>query len=671
MMNNSVDSRPLLFTLKERCKMCYTCVRECPAKAIRVTSGQAEIMPERCICCGNCVTVCSQNAKRFRGAIEEVEHLLVSELRTAAIIAPSFPAEFNDIPDYRTLVSMTRALGFNYVAEVAFGADLVADRYKNLLGNVNPDIFTIVANCPAAVNFIEHYHPSLVPHVGKIVSPMIAMARVMKAEYGDDLKIVFIGPCIAKKDEIEDPELLGDVEKALTFVELREAFRNHGITPELVGPTEFDPPLGGRGAIFPVTRGMLQTIKMNVDISSTNIVVAEGRQELTEALREFETGVLKNHHLELLCCQGCIMGPGMSEDAKRFVRRTNVADYVKSKLPALDTELWEKYMEKYSGLDLSRTYKEDDQRIAVPSDAKIIEILKKMGKEKDEDMLDCGACGYETCLLHAIAIVKGLAESEMCLPNTIEKLHKSIDELESTKIALKHSEKLASMGQLAAGIAHEVNNPLGVVLLYSNLLVDEVDKNSQIYQDVVMISEQAERCKNIVGGLLNFARKNDVNYANANISELIASVVKSIIKPDNVEIVVITSCKIPEAELDVEQIKQVLINLVKNSIEAHEENKGKVLVNIGGNDKDLIIKIIDNGPGVPQENMDKLFVPFFTTKPAGKGTGLGLPVSYGIVKMHKGQISVISNANPLKGETGTTFTITLPRKKPQYMEIVK
>ncbi|HRZ79966.1 MAG TPA: [Fe-Fe] hydrogenase large subunit C-terminal domain-containing protein, partial [bacterium] len=655
-----------VYTVKDRCRVCYTCVRECPAKAIRVTSGQAEIIPERCICCGNCVTVCSQNAKRFRGALEEVEQILASGSRTAAIVAPSFPAEFNDIPDYRIMVSMIRSLGFNYVSEVAFGADLVADRYKKVLGDVNPDIFTIAANCPAAVNFIEHYHPSLVPNIGKIVSPMIAMARVMRAEYGDDLKIVFIGPCIAKKDEIDDPQVIGEVQKALTFIELREAFRGHSITPESVGPTEFDPPLGGRGAIFPVTRGMLQTIRMNVDISSTNIIVAEGRQELTEALREFETGVLKNHHLELLCCQGCIMGPGMSEDAKRFVRRTNVADYVKSKLPALDTELWEKYMEKYKDLDLSREYIEDDQRIAVPSDVKITEVLKKMGKENDEDMLDCGACGYETCLLHAIAIVKGLAESEMCLPNTIEKLHRSIEELESTKAALKHSEKLASMGQLAAGIAHEVNNPLGVVLLYSNLLVDEIDKNSQVYQDVVMISEQAERCRNIVGGLLNFARKNDVNYVNANVEDLVNSVIKSVIVPENVEMIVINSSRLAEAELDVEQIKQVMINLVKNAIEAIDSSKGKVVVNIAGNEKDLIIKVIDNGPGIPQENMDKLFVPFFTTKPAGKGTGLGLPVSYGIVKMHKGQISVISNCNPSKGETGTTFVITLPRKRPQY-----
>lgn len=666
MMNATADTRPLLYTIKERCKLCYTCVRECPAKAIRVTSGQAEIIAERCICCGNCVKVCSQGAKKFRGSLEDMEHILASGKKVVAIVAPSFPAEFNEISDYRLFVSMIRKLGFTYVTEVAFGADLVAEKYKEVLEDVSPEIFTIVGNCPAAVNFIQHYHPSLVKNIGKVVSPMIAMGKVVKVEYGQDVKIVFIGPCIAKKNEADDSMVSGIIDNALTFTELRDAFKNHSITPEMVDPTEFDPPVGGRGAIFPVTRGMLQTIKMNVDISTTNIIVAEGRHELIESLKEFDSGVLQNHHLELLCCQGCIMGPGMSEEGKRFVRRSNVANYVKHKLSTMDIDLWNGYMIKYRGLDLSRDYVDLDQRIESPSGIEITETLKRMGKTNDEDMLNCGACGYETCVEHAIAIINGLAESEMCLPNTIEQLHRSITELESARSALKHNEKLASMGQLAAGIAHEVNNPLGVVLLYSNLLVDEIEKDSQLYKDVKLIAEQAERCKNIVGGLLNFARKNDVNYENSNIPALVESVLKGIINPGNITLEIVNESVYDNAEIDREQIKQVLTNLVKNSVEAIDSETGAVKIIISGNEKDLVIKIVDNGAGIPAENMDKLFVPFFTTKPAGKGTGLGLPVSYGIIKMHKGQINVFSNSSSVKGPTGTTFTITLPRKKPEY-----
>jgi signal transduction histidine kinase len=109
----------------------------------------------------------------------------------------------------------------------------------------------------------------------------------------------------------------------------------------------------------------------------------------------------------------------------------------------------------------------------------------------------------------------------------------------------------------------------------------------------------------------------------------------------------------------------VLVNLVKNAVEACNKNVlCKVKVHIDGDEKELKIKVEDTGSGISPKNMDKLFVPFFTTKPAGKGTGLGLPVSYGIIKMHKGQITVVSNDDPNKGKVGTTFIITLPRKKP-------
>ena len=658
-------TEPLLYTIKERCKMCYTCVRECPAKAIKVISGQAEIIPERCICCGNCVTVCSQNAKRFRGSIDGVEKILASESTTVAIVAPSFPAEFNEITDHKILVGMIKELGFDKVCEVAFGADLVAAKYRELMGHVPDDFFIIAASCPAVVNYVEHYHPDLVPNIARIVSPMIASARVMRDKYGKDIKVVFIGPCIAKKDEATDPMVVGEVDRVLTFIELREFFGKKRVREKNVTPAEFDPPLAGRGAIFPVSHGMLQTLQINEDINS-EVLAAEGRKDFTEALKEFESGALSDHHLDLLCCEGCIMGPGMSKDAKRFARRTNVADYVGKKLSELELEQWKKDMEQYLKLDLSRQYVEDDQRVAIPDDDRLDEILRNMGKLDEDDMLNCGACGYETCMEHAIAISKGLAESEMCLPNTIEKLHESIGELETAKAALKHSEKLASMGQLAAGIAHEVNNPLGVVLLYANLVKDEADKNSQFYQDLKMIAEQADRCKNIVGGLLNFARKNDVNYGKVDVHELVSSVLKSVVKPDNIVYEIDNRSEFDEAELDGEQIKQVLINLVKNAVEAFDEGQsGKVTVYIEGDEKDLKIKVEDTGSGISKKNMDKLFVPFFTTKPAGKGTGLGLPVSYGIVKMHRGQITVVSNDNRRKGKTGTTFIITLPRKRPE------
>jgi len=120
----------LVYTIKELCRTCYTCVRECPAKAIRIVGGQAEVMDERCIICGNCTKVCSQGAKVFLNTIDRVKKLLEGNEDVAVILAPSFPAEFAEIKDHRYLIGMIRSLGFRYVSEVSFGADLVANYHQ-------------------------------------------------------------------------------------------------------------------------------------------------------------------------------------------------------------------------------------------------------------------------------------------------------------------------------------------------------------------------------------------------------------------------------------------------------------------------------------------------------------------------------------------------------------
>ncbi len=133
----------LVYTIKELCRTCYTCVRECPAKAIRIVGGQAEVIDERCIACGNCTKVCSQGAKVFSILPTELKNFSKEPLKLAAIVAPSFPAEFSEITDHKVLTGMIKALGFKYVAEVSFGADLVADRYKKLVSESKNYLYLI------------------------------------------------------------------------------------------------------------------------------------------------------------------------------------------------------------------------------------------------------------------------------------------------------------------------------------------------------------------------------------------------------------------------------------------------------------------------------------------------------------------------------------------------
>ncbi len=651
----------LVYTIKELCRTCYTCVRECPAKAIRIVGGQAEVIDERCIACGNCTKVCSQGAKVFLNTTERVIRLLANESKVAAIIAPSFPAEFSDIEDYKILVGMVRAMGFEFVHEVSFGADLVADRYKQLVDQNNS--YYISSDCPSIVNYIKHYHSDLVEKLAPVVSPMVAMSRVVREKYGTDTKVVFIGPCVAKKAESSE------IDEVITFTELRELFDYYNINPGAVSASQFDTPLGGRGAIFPVTRGLLQTANINDDAITGNIIAAEGRTDFQGALKEYEAGLIKDQHMELLCCEGCIMGPGLSKSGKQYNRRALVSRYANSKMNDTEQQNWKEEFDKYSLLNLSVTYKPEEKKIDISVNCDVSEILASMGKTTKKDQLDCGACGYESCIEHAIAIKNGLAEVEMCLPYTIEKLHKSVldlalsnEKLTSMRQALKQSEKLAHMGQLSAGIAHELNNPLGVVIMYSNILLEEASADDPVKEDLKLIVEQAGRCKKIVGGLLNFARKNQVNHQQTVMRELVDHSLASLIVPANINIDITDNMTDPEAMLDTEQMTQVITNLVKNAFEAMPGG-GTITILLEDTLSDVSLIISDTGTGIKDEDKAKIFEPFFTTKGIGHGTGLGLATAYGIVKMHKGQITVESNIDPSKRPTGTSFKIVLPRRK--------
>jgi signal transduction histidine kinase len=361
------------------------------------------------------------------------------------------------------------------------------------------------------------------------------------------------------------------------------------------------------------------------------------------------------------------MGAGMTTEQPLFMRRRRVSEYVCRRVQAMDVGQWQRELAAGNGLSLSRSFTPMDQRISQPDEQELLAILAKLGKPSPADELNCGACGYETCREHAIAIHRGLAEDEMCLPYTIDRLSDAYRELEqsheqlaSAQEALMQSEKLASMGQLAAGIAHEVNNPLGVVLMYAHLLMDECPPGDPRLDDMKMIAEQADRCKHIVGGLLHFARQNKVVKFNTDIAHLVNRVVSPIPAPDSVAVRVENATRDPMAEVDKEQIAQVITNLVTNALAAITP-PGEVLVRCEDDEWNVRIQVIDTGSGIAPENLKKIFEPFFTTKSVGKGTGLGLSVSYGIVKMHCGDIQVQSNADPAQGPTGSTFTVRLPR----------
>jgi signal transduction histidine kinase len=210
-----------------------------------------------------------------------------------------------------------------------------------------------------------------------------------------------------------------------------------------------------------------------------------------------------------------------------------------------------------------------------------------------------------------------------------------------------------------------VNNPLGVVIMYAHFLMEQLGNRPELREDLTMVVEQADRCKKIVAGLLNFARQNKVEHNRVNLVELVQKGLRGVPPPVNVAVDVEDQMKDPMMEVDADQLTQVLVNFVTNAYAAMPDGGSlRITLRDDGPDDRCCLVVADTGIGIPPENLAKVFEPFFTTKKVGQGTGLGLAVTYGIVKMHRGDIKVTSNIDPAKGPTGTSFTVSLPRRRP-------
>jgi PAS domain S-box-containing protein len=224
---------------------------------------------------------------------------------------------------------------------------------------------------------------------------------------------------------------------------------------------------------------------------------------------------------------------------------------------------------------------------------------------------------------------------------------------------LARTEKLVAVGQLAAGLAHEINNPLGVIYLYANLIKKSAKDNASIQNDVEIIQKHTLGCKSIVKDLLNFARVSDTRKAKGDIRQAIDDVLNLLEKQTigkGIQVSRRYAENLPELVVDVDKMRQVFMNLIINAIQAiGKDGQINVKADLSDDGKHIKIVVEDNGPGIPHDYLDAVFDPFFTTKKTGEGTGLGLSISYGIIQEHGGDIQVKST-----NKDGTAFIITMP-----------
>lgn len=612
--------------------------------------GQAEVVEERCIACGTCLKVCAQKAKQVETHLTAVSELIGNNSSVIAILAPSFPAAVHPYNPFKFITALKK-LGFSNVMEVAFGAQLISSLEYPKLFERNKNLI-ISTPCPAVINYVIRFHPSLIPYLANVVSPMVAMGRTIKEKISHDAKVVFIGPCIAKKDEIKDPEIEGAIDEVLTYDEIKDLILKKGINIEELEESKLDGPVPGLARLFPVSGGLMKSAHLPFDLVEGDVVVTEGKERVVEILDQIEKGKVKARFFDLLFCEGCINGPAMNTSLTLFEKKNLIVEFARKNF---DENRTAEDVKKFSDVNLKREFRPKPINVPYPTEEQIGEILAKFGKLKREDELNCGACGYSTCREKAVAVFQGIAEVEMCLPYLIEELQKTQD-------ILIQAEKLSSIGQIAAGVAHEINNPLTGVLLYTRLMLKSLKEGKlnieTSLERLSLMEQETERCTRIIKNLLDFARQTQPKPVPFELEKIVKNAISILshhAELSNVHIVLELEKGLPQVVADPEQIQQVFVNIILNAIQAMP-NGGTLTIKNGyiESTKEVFIKFIDTGIGIPKENLKKLFTPFFTTKEKGKGVGLGLAVCYGIIHRHKGKIEVESEVGK-----GTTFTIRL------------
>ena len=393
---------------KANCKNCYKCLKVCPVKSIRVVNEQAQIIDDDCLLCGTCLANCPQNAKTLTSSLDQVKEMLASGEKVAVSLAPSFLGSFS-LEKPGQMAAALKKLGFCAVSETAQGAAYVTAQYHDLM--VENKMKNIITTCCPSINrLIELYHPEVVEYMAPVVSPMIASARLIKQALGKGVKVVFVGPCIAKIDEAADIRHDTDVDAVLTFEDIEQWFREEGIVPGQCEDASFLNASSKILRMYPVTSGILESLKARGDCNNYRMITVDGIQECIALFSSMAKGELDHCFVEVNACKGgCVNGPAKTKgEETRFRAALDVENYAREDAgdyPAVDEEI-----------PMGKRFFDRSRHEKLPDEDTIRSILAKIGKESPEQELNCGACGYNSCREKAIAVYLNKAELTMCVP---------------------------------------------------------------------------------------------------------------------------------------------------------------------------------------------------------------------------------------------------------------
>ncbi len=465
---------------KSNCKNCYKCIRHCPVKSIRFSGNQANIVGDECILCGQCFVVCPQNAKEIADSTERVKYFISSGEKVYASVAPSFVANYDGV-GIGALTKALKALGFADAEETAVGATIVKTEYERLIREDKRDV--LISSCCNSVNLlIQKYYPEALEYLADVLSPMQAHCQDLKKRY-PSCKTVFIGPCVSKKEEAA--RYADYTDDVLTFEELTNWLTEAGVTLE----KNSDSNNQSRARLFPTSGGVLRTMAER-DPNYTYLVF-DGMDNVKEALEEIIDGKLHNCFIEMSACPGsCANGPVMEKYKKSPVASAMAINRYAGK---------EDFV--VSQPDKSELHKKMtmlDTKSAVPTESEISAILRRMGKMRPEQELNCGSCGYNTCREKAIAIYRGKADISMCLPFLKDKAESFSDNIISNSpnaiFALNENLEIQQINKTALNLmnisrASDVMGEQVIRILDPGVFMEVMETNKPVHDEKKYLTE--------------------------------------------------------------------------------------------------------------------------------------------------------------------------------------
>ena len=369
-------------------------------------------MQSRCVKCGVCVIECGNHGYVPRDDLAAVRGLLATDRPVIAVLASEHLAALYPMSAAEVESALEHA-GFDSVETTVLGEELVAAAYEQVDADAGSGPPRLRSTCPVVVSWVERYHPQLTGALVPIVPPYIAQARLVKATSPANTAVVYVSPCWARKDEIFDPELAGAVDAAIGFDELKLLIAEKSVRER---PLDDSPPKRRPHAVkeLSLTDGFPRRFLTECNMTDRNVVVARGLVEVDRLLTAVERGETAPSVVDMLNCEGCTDGPAVNRELSVFVKRNVIAaENERQPRPLVDSR---SLLSALPAIDLRRSFSPTPVLSRVPSPEEIDMVLAEGDFHSRAEVLDCGACGHDTCVAHAAAVCLGDSSWDLCFP---------------------------------------------------------------------------------------------------------------------------------------------------------------------------------------------------------------------------------------------------------------